>query len=215
MAQMGSFVPASYANLPIFDKLFTRIGASDDLISGKSTFMVEMMEANRALREATENSLLVFDELGRGTATYDGMAIAQAMVEYISKTLGCKAMFSTHYHELTKLEHDIPSIKNVHAGVVEKDHEIVFQYKMVDGPASKSYGINVARLANLPEPILTRASVILEALENNDLSTQTKTDTKIVIQESEVEHLLEKIDPMKMTPLEAISTLVELKKHLK
>lgn len=216
MAQIGCFVPASYANLPIFDKLFTRIGASDDLISGKSTFMVEMMEANRALRHATKDSLLIFDELGRGTATFDGMAIAQAMVEYISQELQCKALFSTHYHELTLLAKKIPAIKNIHAGVVEKDHQIVFQYKMMPGAASKSYGINVARLALLPETILNRASVILEELENNNIEHQVLQSKPMVIREkSEVECLLEKMNPLTMTPLEAISTLMELKKMLK
>ena len=147
MAQMGCFVPAKQAVLPIFDRIFTRIGASDDLIAGQSTFMVEMMEANQALRYATPNSLILFDELGRGTATYDGMALAQAIIEYIHRHVQAKTLFSTHYHELTVLEKELPQLKNVHVGAVEKDGEVVFLHKMMDGPADKSYGIHVAKIA--------------------------------------------------------------------
>ena len=217
MAQIGCFVPATKANLPIFDQLFTRIGASDDLISGQSTFMVEMLEANRALRSATENSLIIFDEIGRGTATFDGMAIAQAMVEYIAKTVKCKALFSTHYHELTFLDEQIPGIKNVHASVMEKENDIVFLYKIKDGRANKSYGVNVARLALLPEDILGRAETILKALEENNIEKvlekthETANESK-PREPSEVEIYLSRMDPLNMSPMEALSALMELKK---
>lgn len=144
MAQMGSFIPAKTAELPIFDRIFTRIGASDDILTGKSTFMVEMMEANAALCYATKHSLILFDEIGRGTATYDGMALAQAMLEYIDEAIGAKTLFSTHYHELTDLEKEHPSMHNVHVDVREEKNEIEFRYRIIDGKADKSYGINVA-----------------------------------------------------------------------
>ncbi|MGX6993659.1 DNA mismatch repair protein MutS [Vagococcus penaei] len=170
MAQMGCFVPAEKAILPIFDQIFTRIGASDDLISGQSTFMVEMMEANQALRHATVNSLILFDELGRGTATYDGMALAQAIIEYIHQHVRAKTLFSTHYHEITVLEQTLDGLKNCHVGAVEQDGEVVFLHKMMDGPADKSYGVHVARLAGLPDELLTRASVILAHLEQQQVA---------------------------------------------
>src|SRR5699024_9461415 len=150
MAQIGCFVPAESAELPIFDRIFTRIGASDDLISGQSTFMVEMMEANQALRHATPNSLILFDEIGRGTATYDGMALAEAIIEYIHQEVRAKTLFSTHYHELTVLDERLSGLKNIHVGAVEQDGEVVFLHKMMEGPADKSYGIHVAKLAGLP-----------------------------------------------------------------
>lgn len=217
MAQIGCFVPADYAQLPIFDQLFTRIGASDDLISGQSTFMVEMLEANRALRNATKNSLIIFDEIGRGTATFDGMAIAQAMVEYIAKNIKCKALFSTHYHELTFLDDKVPGIKNVHAAVMEKNQEVVFLYKVKEGRANKSYGVNVARLAELPEQVLVRADTILKALEENNIekvleNTHVQDDLTPIKEISDVERYLMKIDPLNMSPMEALSTLMELKK---
>lgn len=168
MAQMGCFVPAQKAILPVFDRIFTRIGASDDLIAGQSTFMVEMMEANQALLHATPNSLILFDELGRGTATYDGMALAQAIIEYIHKNVQAKTLFSTHYHELTVLDQELPQLKNVHVGAVEKEGEVVFLHKMMDGPADKSYGIHVAKIAGLPPKLLERAAKILETLEAGD-----------------------------------------------
>ena len=161
IAQIGCYVPAEAANLMIFDQIFTRIGASDDLVSGQSTFMVEMNEANHALRHATERSLLIFDEIGRGTATFDGMAIAQAMIEYITSRVKAKTLFSTHYHELTSLEQEIPSIRNVQVCVAEDNNRITFLYQVKDGAMNKSYGINVARLARLPDLLLDRASEIL------------------------------------------------------
>lgn len=166
MAQMGCFVPAKEADLMVFDQIFTRIGASDDLVSGQSTFMVEMNETNHALRHATENSLLIFDEIGRGTATFDGMALAQAIIEYITARIHAKTMFSTHYHELTELDKEIPSLKNVHVCVKENDDEITFLYKIKEGTMNKSYGINVARLAKLPNELLSRAKEILHELES-------------------------------------------------
>ena len=167
MAQIGCFVPASQAALPIFDQIFTRIGAADDLISGESTFMVEMKEANEALQNASENSLLLFDEIGRGTATYDGMALAQAIIEYVHDKVKAKTVFSTHYHELTDLEQTLAHLENIHVGAVEKDGQLVFLHKVEAGPADKSYGIHVAKLAGMPSELLTRADKILTKLEAN------------------------------------------------
>ncbi len=211
MAQIGCFVCAASANLPIVDKIFTRIGASDDLISGQSTFMVEMLEANKALQGATENSLIVFDEIGRGTATYDGMAIAQAIIEYIVNKIHCLTLFSTHYHELTELESTLGNIKNVHASVSEDGHDIIFLYKVKPGKANKSYGVNVAKLAHLPDSLLSRANDILMSLENNTVEIKAVEKTEKVIEKSMVELYLDKIDPMALSPLDALSTLIELK----
>lgn len=216
MAQIGSFVPCDRADLPIFDQIFTRIGASDDLISGQSTFMVEMLEANNALRYATENSLIIFDEIGRGTATFDGMAIAQAMIEYISTKLKCITLFSTHYHELTMMDKQF-RIQNVHASAsVEGDH-IVFLYKIKDGKSHRSYGINVAKLAKLPEEVIERAKVILHSLENHQVESvvsEISQQPQVIEKVSEVEMALKKIDPLALSPLDALSTLIELKKLL-
>jgi DNA mismatch repair protein MutS len=165
MAQIGCFVPADAASLPIFDHIFTRIGAADDLISGDSTFMVEMREANDALKNATNNSLIIFDEIGRGTATYDGMALAQAIIEYIDKNVHAMTLFSTHYHELTVLESQLKGVKNVHVDASEENGTLVFLHKVLPGPADKSYGIHVAKLAGLPDQVLSRADSILTGLE--------------------------------------------------
>lgn len=165
MAQMGSFIPADEANMPIFDQIFTRIGAADDLVSGESTFMVEMMEANNALEHATPNSLILFDEIGRGTATYDGMALAQAIIEYVHDRVHAKTLFSTHYHELTDLAGQLDKLKNVHVGATEENGKLIFLHKVSSGPADKSYGIHVAKLAGMPESLLTRANNILKQLE--------------------------------------------------
>lgn len=177
MAQMGCFVPAERANMPIFDQIFTRIGASDDLISGQSTFMVEMMEANEALRHATPQSLILFDEIGRGTATYDGMALAEAIIHYIHRHVHAKTLFSTHYHELTALEDSLEDLINCHVGAVEKDGEVVFLHKMLAGPADKSYGIHVAKLAGLPTELLDQASQILTELEKGAHHAAELTET--------------------------------------
>ncbi len=197
MAQIGSFVPAKYANLTIFDQIFTRIGASDDLISGQSTFMVEMLEANNALRYANENSLILFDEIGRGTATFDGMAIAQAMIEYIAKNIHCMTLFSTHYHELTFLEDKGLGIQNVHASArVDNDH-LVFEYLIKKGKSNKSYGVNVAKLAKLPDEVIQRANRVLETLEENNVEDRLVEEKVTIIEkESEVEKYLKTIDPM-------------------
>lgn len=177
MAQMGCFVPAERAELPIFDQIFTRIGAADDLISGESTFMVEMMEANNALVHATDRSLILFDEIGRGTATYDGMALAQAIIEYIHEHLRAKTLFSTHYHELTALEKNLARLKNVHVGATEENGELVFLHKVSAGPADKSYGIHVAKLAGMPDDLLRRADEILSSLEKKDVKLPTANST--------------------------------------
>jgi len=168
MGQMGCYIPGTEADLPIFDQIFTRIGAVDDLIGGQSTFMVEMTETNHALKNATSKSLLLFDEIGRGTATYDGMALAEAIIEYVHDEIGAKTLFSTHYHELTELEDRLEGLSNVHVGAEEEDGNLVFLHKMEEGAADKSYGVQVAKLAGLPDNLLSRASEILEYLENKD-----------------------------------------------
>ncbi|RBW69925.1 DNA mismatch repair protein MutS [Bacillus taeanensis] len=166
MAQIGCFVPAEEAVLPVFDQVFTRIGAADDLVGGQSTFMVEMLETKHALSKATQNSLILLDEIGRGTSTYDGMALAQAIIEYIHEKIGCKTLFSTHYHELTALEKELNQLKNVHVKAVEENGQVVFLHKVHDGAADKSYGIHVAKLADLPDQLIDRAQEILIQFEN-------------------------------------------------
>jgi len=215
MAQIGSFVPAASAKLPIFDKIFTRIGASDDLVSGESTFMVEMSEAKNAICNATEESLVLFDELGRGTSTYDGMSLAQAILEYINKEIKCKTLFSTHYHELTKLE-EIEGIKNVHVEAFLKDGNVTFLHKVKEGPVDKSYGIHVAKLAGMPTSLLNRAEEILKYYESTakdakDNITQVSFNFDEPKEDSKVLERLEEIDPLKCTPMDAINLLYELK----
>ena len=156
MSQIGCFVPATEAVLPVFDQIFTRIGAADDLISGQSTFMVEMLEAKNAIANASERSLILFDEIGRGTSTYDGMALAQAIIEHIHDQIGAKTLFSTHYHELTVLEESLDQLKNVHVSAIEENGKVVFLHKIQDGAADKSYGIHVAQLAELPDSLIAR-----------------------------------------------------------
>ncbi len=215
MGQIGCYVPCESANLTVFDKIFTRIGASDDLVSGKSTFMVEMNEANNALRNATDKSLILFDELGRGTSTYDGMALAQAIIEYIALNIKAKTLFSTHYHELTLLEGKIEGIVNKNVSVYEENDKVTFLYKLIDGKANKSYGINVARLASLPDMLLDRAKDILNHLETvNNIDSE---NTQIVIKEVTPEYVKEikNIDPYNMTPIEALQYLIELKDKVK
>ena len=217
LSQMGSFVPASSATLPIFDAIYTRIGASDDLVGGESTFMVEMLEARNAIVNATKNSLILFDELGRGTATYDGLSIAQSILEYVSSNIKCKTMFSTHYHELTDLENKDNGIKNVHVDAIEENGVITFLHKVKSGAVDKSYGIHVASLANMPEIVINRASEILKNYENNNNKNESKNknvnqqltfdfETKDNIREE-----LNKIDVLKITPIEAINILYKLK----
>ena len=216
MAQMGSFIPAKTAQLPIFDRIFTRIGASDDILTGKSTFMVEMMEANTALRYATKHSLILFDEIGRGTATYDGMALAQAMLEYIDEAIGAKTLFSTHYHELTELAEEHQSMRNVHVDVREEKNEIEFRYRVIEGKADKSYGINVAKLAHLPKVVLDRASQLLLNFENQDNNQNYQPSLFVMDQvqpeKSQLLQLLQELDIDSMTPRDALDCLYELKK---
>ena len=222
MAQIGCFVPCKSCTMPIFDKIFTRIGASDDLVSGESTFMVEMKEANTAISEATEHSLILFDELGRGTATYDGMSLAQAILEYIHDKIKAKAMFSTHYHELTILEKDLKHLKNVHVSAVEKDGKITFLHKVKNGAIDKSYGIHVASLAHLPESLIKRADEILNIYEHKNVKKETFTQTSLFeLTESEaepktnpIEEKIKGINPLEMTPMEALNYLYELKKEV-
>lgn len=223
MAQMGCFVPCKSATMPIFDKIFTRIGASDDLVSGESTFMVEMKEANYALSEATENSLILFDELGRGTATYDGMSLAQAILEYIHDKIKAKTMFSTHYHELTILEKDLKQLKNVHVSALEEKGKVTFLHKVKQGAVDKSYGIHVASLAKLPKSLIARADEILNIYEKKNIKKETFTQTSLFeLTESEaepkinpIEEKISDINPLEMTPMEALSFLYELKKETK
>lgn len=216
MAQMGSFIPAKTAQLPIFDRIFTRIGASDDILTGKSTFMVEMMEANTALRYATKHSLILFDEIGRGTATYDGMALAQAMLEYIDEAIGAKTLFSTHYHELTELAEEHQSMRNVHVDVREEKNEIEFRYRVIKGKADKSYGINVAKLAHLPKVVLDRASQLLLNFENQDNNQNYQPSLFVMDQvqpeKSQLLQQLQELDIDSMTPRDALDCLYELKK---
>ncbi|MGV3106699.1 MULTISPECIES: DNA mismatch repair protein MutS [unclassified Staphylococcus] len=184
MAQMGAYVPCDKATLPIFDQIFTRIGAADDLVSGKSTFMVEMLEAQKALTYATENSLIIFDEIGRGTSTYDGLALAQAMIEYVAQTSHAKTLFSTHYHELTTLDQALPSLKNVHVAADEYQGELIFLHKVKDGAVDDSYGIQVAKLANLPDEVINRAQVILDAFEQHQNANDYEETSNSVLKES-------------------------------
>ncbi len=242
LAQIGCFVPASEARLPIFDQVFTRIGAADDLISGQSTFMVEMLEARNAIVNATSNSLILFDEIGRGTSTYDGMALAQAIIEYIHNNIGAKTLFSTHYHELTSLEQQLSQLNNVHVSAIEHHGKVVFLHKIKEGPADKSYGIHVAELSDLPKPLIARAQEILNQLEagnKQEIKTEsTKTDQvgqadeqlsfftdnkPIVLRETNEltrkdKQLLDSIkllDLLDMTPLDAMNKLYEIQKKLK
>jgi len=215
LAQIGSFVPASKATLPIFDSIFTRIGASDDLVGGESTFMVEMLEARNAIHNATEKSLILFDELGRGTATYDGLSIAQAILEYVNNNIKCKTLFSTHYHELTNLEINNPSIKNVHVDAIENNGVITFLHKVKDGAVDKSYGIHVASLANMPETVIKRANEILEYYEDNKKTNIPERGEQISFtfenNDSELKNEIKNLDILNITPIEAMNILYKLK----
>lgn len=220
MAQIGCFVPAKQAELPIFDAIYTRIGASDDLVSGESTFMVEMIEANNAISNATKNSLILFDELGRGTATFDGMALAQSIIEYIHNNIGCKTFFSTHYHELTDLENNLKNLKNVHVSAHEENGNITFLHKIKDGSIDKSYGIHVAKLANLPIQLIKRADEILKIYENKEIKRDIKIQEalpldELIEKESEIEQEIKQIDILKMTPIDALNTLYKLQEKIK
>ena len=222
MAQMGSFVPCESATLPIIDKIFTRIGASDDLVSGESTFMVEMKEARNAIDGATENSLILFDELGRGTATYDGMSLAQAILEYISKNIGAFTLFSTHYHELTRLDKKFKNIKNVHVSAVENGNQITFLHKVKSGAVDKSYGIHVARLAKMPDKLLDRAEEILSEYESNSKKKNPEEKVQLAMnfettikKDDIIKETIDKIDVLNTTPMEALNILFDLKQKIK
>ena len=216
LAQIGSFVPADEADLPIFDQIFTRIGASDDLVSGESTFMVEMLEARNAVVNATKNSLILFDELGRGTATYDGMSLAEAILEYINLNIGCKTLFSTHYHELTEVSNKIPSIKNIHVSATEENGELTFLHKIKEGSVDKSYGVHVAALAKMPNEIIKRASEILTSYENNPKKNKPEEQLSFTLPVvDDVKNKLKTIDPLTITPIEALTILNELKELAK
>lgn len=215
MAQIGSFVPAESCEIPLFDALFTRIGASDNLIKGQSTFMTEMSEVAQALSQADSHSLFLFDEIGRGTATYDGMAIAQSIIEYIVKNIHCKTFFSTHYHEITKLSEKISAVKNIHCEVKEDDGHVTFLYKMKEGSMDRSYGVNVAKLAGLPDDLIERADELLFSLESR--SNVEKTERKEVRREEKKDELREELkhlDPMTLSPLDALNYLIDLKKRI-
>ena len=239
MAQIGSFVPADFANIGVVDRIFTRVGASDDLASGQSTFMVEMTEVANILRNATQDSLLVLDEIGRGTSTFDGLSIAWAVVEHISnpKLLGAKTLFATHYHELTELEGKLDNVNNYCIAVKEKGDDIVFLRKIVPGGADRSYGIQVAKLAGLPESVLERAKEIVEELSANDISgiaRNIKVHTAArkkrnapdevdlaqmslfdTIRDDDIIAELREIDINSLTPMEAMNRLFQLQNKVK
>ncbi|MDO4432674.1 MAG: DNA mismatch repair protein MutS [Aerococcaceae bacterium] len=221
--QIGCFVPASEATLPLVDKIFTRIGSMDDIASGQSTFMVEMMETNVALEQATPNSLLLFDEIGRGTATFDGMALAEAILYHIAEQVKAATIFSTHYHELTALEAKIPSLVNIHVGATERHGEVVFLHKIIAGAADKSYGIHVAKLAGLPQSLIARSRTVLEELERNAKWLREPNNTQGNLFEMEsapqtaphpVVQQLAEVDVNHLTPLEALQLLANLQKEV-
>ncbi len=215
LAQMGSFVPSTSADMPVFDKIFTRIGASDDLVSGESTFMVEMLEAKNAIVNATKNSLILFDELGRGTATYDGMSLAESILEYININQKCKVLFSTHYHELTDLSERFNSIKNIHVKAREDNGNIIFLYKIEEGPVDKSYGIHVASLAGMPDAIIKRANQILNHYEKEVITSKPVNEQLLFVFNEEtkdpIKEMLESINPLEITPMEALNLIIEMK----
>ena len=214
--QIGCFVPAKEANIPVFDKIFTRIGASDDLVGGESTFMVEMKESAYALKNATINSLILFDELGRGTSTYDGISLAGSIISYITKHIKCKTMFSTHYHELTKMSELDPSIKNVHVTIDENEGGVVFLHKVLDGAVDRSYGVNVAELAGLPEEVTEEARKLLRVYEKESKEEKThikqfELDLETPVKDP-LREFLRQINPLEVTPMEALKLLDEIKK---
>ncbi|MBM7572105.1 DNA mismatch repair protein MutS [Aquibacillus albus] len=233
MAQIGCFVPCSTANLPIFDQIFTRIGAADDLVSGQSTFMVEMLEANHAITNASENSLILFDEIGRGTSTYDGMALAQAIIEYLHDHVHAKTLFSTHYHELTTLDQSLKQLKNIHVRAEEYQGKVVFLHQIQDGAADESYGIHVAKLAELPDSLINRANVILNQLESKQTDSADKsnpldddqqlsffinekksnqTEKSFKKNDNNLIQNIKSLNLMEMTPMEAMNELYQLQK---
>ena len=227
MAQIGSFVPASYARIGVVDKIFTRVGASDDLSMGQSTFMVEMMEVAQILKEATGNSLVILDEIGRGTSTYDGLSIAWAVAEYISdkEKCGAKTLFATHYHELTDLENKLEGVKNYSIAVKEKGEDIIFLRKIVKGGTDESYGVHVAKLAGVPQVVTKRANEILKSIERKNVLNNKKIEkqekgvadgqlTMYNYKLAEIAHELDKIDVNELTPIDALNTLVKIKEKM-
>ena len=216
MAQIGCFIPAKEAEMMVFDSIYTRIGASDDLVSGKSTFMVEMNEANNAIKNATVNSLILFDELGRGTATYDGIALAQAIIEYIHNNIHCKTLFSTHYHELTELDKKLKNLKNVHVSAYEENGKITFLHKIKDGSVYKSYGIHVAKLADLPNELIKRADQILAQYETKNRKKEIIQESLVLEEEKDsvIEEEIKALDLLNITPIEALNILYKLKEKL-
>ena len=227
MAQVGSFVPATHAKIGVVDKIFTRVGASDDLSMGQSTFMVEMMEVAEILREATANSLVVLDEIGRGTSTYDGMSIAWAVAEYISdlEKCGAKTLFATHYHELIDLEDKLEGVKNYSVAVKEKGEDIIFLRKIVAGGTDESYGVHVAKLAGVPQVVTKRANEILKSLERKSMladKAQEKENKKQTSGQldlynyklAELAHELDKIDINQLTPIDALNELMKIKEKM-
>ena len=228
MAQVGSFVPASYAKIGVVDKIFTRVGASDDLSMGQSTFMVEMMEVAAILKEATSNSLVILDEIGRGTSTYDGLSIAWAVAEYISdkEKCGAKTLFATHYHELTSLEEKLEGVKNYSIAVKEKGEDVIFLRKIIPGGTDESYGVHVAKLAGVPQVVTKRANEILKTLERKSVQgekAQEKENKKVATGQldlynyklAELAHELDKVDINELTPIEALNILVNMKEKMK
>ena len=228
MAQVGSFVPASYAKIGVVDKIFTRVGASDDLSMGQSTFMVEMMEVATILKEATKNSLVILDEIGRGTSTYDGLSIAWAVAEFIAdkEKCGAKTLFATHYHELTELEEKLDGVKNYSIAVKEKGEDIIFLRKIIRGGTDESYGIHVARLAGVPKTVTQRADGILKSLEKKNILNGKKPEkeSKKVVEGqfdmfnyklAEIAHEVDKINLDELTPIDALNTLVRIKEKMK
>jgi DNA mismatch repair protein MutS len=228
MAQVGSFVPASEAHIGVVDKIFTRVGASDDLSMGQSTFMVEMMEVATILKEATANSLVILDEIGRGTSTYDGLSIAWAVAEYIAdkEKCGAKTLFATHYHELTELEEKLEGVKNYNIAVKEKGEDIIFLRKILRGGTDESYGIHVARLAGVPKAVTQKADEILRGLERKNILTgkkQQKESKKTVEGQfdmfnyklAEIAHEIDKVNLNELTPIDALNTLVRIKEKMK
>ncbi|MGN1330547.1 MAG: DNA mismatch repair protein MutS [Clostridia bacterium] len=228
MAQIGCFVPASSAKIGVVDKIFTRVGASDDLSMGQSTFMVEMSEVANILKNATKNSLVILDEIGRGTSTYDGLAIAWAVAEYIAdnNNIGCKTLFATHYHELTKLEENLEGVKNYQVAVKEKGEDIIFLRKIIPGGTDESYGIHVAKLAGAPKKMLSRANEILKTLEKNVKIKEKQEEKEMKKQVSgqldmynyklaDIATELDKININELTPIDALNTIVRIKEKLK
>ncbi|MDZ7726801.1 MAG: DNA mismatch repair protein MutS [Dehalococcoidia bacterium] len=223
MAQAGSFLPAGSADLPLFDRIFTRVGASDDLAAGQSTFMVEMVETAQILHQATPQSLVVLDEVGRGTSTFDGMAIARAVVEFLHnrKEVAARTLFATHYHELTDLADILPRVRNAHVAVHEEGSEVVFEYRIAPGPSDRSYGIHVARLAGLPPAVLSRAEHLLAIFETgghasaNGHATSGLQPALFAPEPNPIDDELRDLDVDGMTPIEAIQKLYELRARAK